>query len=221
MDSLRFEIFNIQLSVIEVVGAVIGLAYLFFEYRASIWTWVFGVLMPVVYVYLFFRNGLYANMSLNIYYIIASVYGFVAWRQAGTRTSDETRIESCPKRLALPIAGVVIALAAGLTLLLSQLDESQYPLLDGLTASLSIVMMYMLSRRWYQQWLLCILTEPLMIALGILTGMWATALMYTVYLVVAIMGFVSWRKKYFSPTNPTETACTTTPTPKNNTSTKT
>lgn len=194
----QFSIFGIQLDALEVVGAVIGLAYLFFEYRASIWTWVFGVLMPIVYVYLFFRNGLYANMSINIYYIVASVYGFVMWRRASSRQSDETIIESCPRRYWLAILLVIALLTAALYLVLSLLHESQYPLLDALSTALSIVMMYMLSRRWYQQWLLCIATEPIMIALGLLTGMYATALMYTVYLVVAIMGFFKWRARYNS-----------------------
>lgn len=196
MDSLQFTICNIQFDTIEVVGAVIGLAYLFFEYRASIWTWVFGVLMPIVYVYLFFRNGLYANMTINIYYIVASVYGFVAWRRARTDEVQDTRIESCPRRYAVPLLVVIAVLTAVLTFVLMQLKESQYPLLDGLSASLSIVMMYMLSRRWYQQWILCIVTEPIMVALGLLTGMYATSIMYTVYLVVAIMGYFKWRKTY-------------------------
>lgn len=192
----QFSIFGIQLDALEVVGAVIGLAYLFFEYRASIWTWVFGVLMPIVYVYLFFRNGLYANMSINIYYIVASVYGFVMWRRASGQQSDETIIESCPRRYWLAILLVLALLTAALYFVLSLLHESQYPLLDALSTALSIVMMYMLSRRWYQQWLLCIATEPIMIALGVMTGMYATAVMYSVYMVVAVMGYFKWRRKY-------------------------
>ena len=196
METFQFTICNIQFDSLEVVGAVIGLAYLFSEYRASIWTWIFGVLMPIVYVYLFFRNGLYANMSINIYYIVASVYGFVAWRRARTDEVRETRIESCPRRYAWPLIGAVVVLTALLTFVLMQLKESQYPLLDGLSAALSIVMMYMLSRRWYQQWIPGIATEPIMVVLGLLTGMYATAGMYTVYLVVAIMGYFKWRKTY-------------------------
>lgn len=207
-NMFQFSIFGIQLDALEVVGAVIGLAYLFFEYRASIWTWVFGVLMPIVYVYLFFRNGLYANMSINIYYIVASVYGFVMWRRASSQQStvgqqvEKTKIESCQRRYWLVILLVLALLTIALYLILNLLKESQYPLLDSLSTALSIVMMYMLSRRWYQQWLLCIATEPIMIALGMLTEMYATAVMYTVYLVVAIMGFFKWRTRYNSqPSN--------------------
>lgn len=213
----QFSIFGIQLDALEVVGAVIGLAYLFFEYRASIWTWVFGVLMPIVYVYLFFRNGLYANMGINIYYIVASVYGFVMWRkashqaskqpsiqttnhsdtQAFKQPSNQAIIESCPRRYWLVILPVLAILTIALYLILNLLKESQYPILDALSTALSIVMMYMLSRRWYQQWLLCIATEPIMIALGLLTGMYATAVMYAVYLVVAVMGYFKWRRDYY------------------------
>ena len=187
-----------SLQPIEVVGAAIGLAYLFFEYRASIWTWIFGLLMPIVYVYLFFHNGLYANAAINVYYIVASIYGFAQWKKSGASTSTETTILSCPRRYWLILVACIFLLSALMAFLLSLLKESNYPLLDGLSTSLSIVMMFMLSRRWYQQWICCIITEPIMIAIGILTGMYATAAMYCVYLVVAIMGFFKWRKMYRS-----------------------
>jgi nicotinamide mononucleotide transporter len=191
------------MTVIEIVGAVIGIAYLLSEYRASIWTWVFGILMPIAYVYIFFTSALYANTAINIYYIIASVYGFFAWWKVRGTTAKPMVIKSCPSHYFLLIALSVVVLSEAITLLLSLLHESRFPILDGTTTALSIVMMYMLSKRWYQQWILCIITEPLMIALSLLSGLYPTAIMYTIYLIVAILGYIRW-KRQFHKQNPTQ-----------------
>lgn len=191
------------MTVIEIVGAVIGIAYLICEYRASILTWVFGILMPIAYVYIFFTNSLYANTAINIYYIIASIYGFLAWWKVRGTTAKPMVIKSCPSRYFLLIALSVVVLAEAIALLLSLLHESRFPVLDGTTTALSIVMMYMLSKRWYQQWILCIITEPLMIALSLLSGLYPTAIMYTIYLIVAILGYIRW-KRQFHKQNPTQ-----------------
>lgn len=184
------------MNVIEIIGACIGLCYLYFEYKASIWTWIFGVLMPVAYVYIFFRSGLYANTAINVYYIAASVYGYVVWRRNRSGGGDEAPIASCPRRYVAPIVLVVLALTGLLTWVLSMLNESLYPFLDGLTASLSVAGMWMLAKKYYQEWLCWIVVEPLMVVLGILTGMYATAAMYLVYGVVAVMGYFRWKKLY-------------------------
>ena len=181
------------MQTIEILGALIGLAYILLEYKANPWMWLCGVVMPVIYVYLYFRHGLYANAAFNIYNIVISAYGLWQWKRGGG-DGGEAPIRSFPRRGWPWLALVVAALTAGLTLLLSQLHESQVPLLDGLTTCLSIVGMWMLARKYYQQWLCWLIVEPLMMAMCIATGMWATALLYAIYEVIAVKGYLHWKQ---------------------------
>ncbi len=65
------------MQTLEIVGAVIGLVYLYLEYKANRWLWLFGVIMPVVYVVIFYQSKFYADMGINIYYFLASIWGWL------------------------------------------------------------------------------------------------------------------------------------------------
>ena len=53
---------------LEIVGTAIGVAYLYLEYKASIWLWIAGIIMPAVYLVVYYRAGLYADFGINVYY---------------------------------------------------------------------------------------------------------------------------------------------------------
>ena len=65
---------------IEILGTIIGLIYLWLEYRASIYLWIAGIIMPAIYLYIYFNAGLYADFGINIYYLVIALYGFIAWK---------------------------------------------------------------------------------------------------------------------------------------------
>lgn len=76
MDTLRF---------LDILGFAVGLIYLYLEYRASIWLWLASVVMPAVDMVLYYKAGLYADFGMAIYYCLAAVYGYVAWKCPGMR----------------------------------------------------------------------------------------------------------------------------------------
>ena len=68
--------------ILQIVGFTLGLLYLWLEYRANIYLWLVGLVMPVVHGTLYFQTGLYADFGMNVYYFLASVYGWLVWRNA-------------------------------------------------------------------------------------------------------------------------------------------
>ena len=180
----------------ELLGAIIGIIYLILEYRAHPLLWLFGVLMPLAYIYIFFDSHLYANAAINIYYVIISIYGALSWwkmRHADAESMADEGIRSMPRKFWLPIAAIVILLTVALSLLLQQLGESHTAWLDGFTAALNIVGMWMLAKKYYQQWLCWIVVEPVMIAMSLIADLYPTAVMYLVYSVIAILGYRRWK----------------------------
>lgn len=83
-----------ELDFLEIFGTLVGLVYLWLEYRASIYLWIAGVVMPAIYIFVYYKAGLYADFGINIYYLIAAVYGCFFWmwghrkRSAGRQTSQ-------------------------------------------------------------------------------------------------------------------------------------
>lgn len=64
---------------LEIIGVIVGLVYLYWEYKASSWLWVASIVMPAIYIFVYHDAGFYADMGINIYYLVASVYGLAFW----------------------------------------------------------------------------------------------------------------------------------------------
>lgn len=193
---MDLSILNYQFSIIEIVGAVIGLAYIVSEYRADRWFWPLSLLMSAFYIVIDFTSGIYANGAICCYNFVMSVYGILVWHGIlGRKDKEERPITSCPRRYWWYIAASVVLLSAVLTWLLGFIHESQYPLLDGISSALTIVAMFMLAHKWWQQWICWMLVEPLMIALFLLTGNYASALLYVVFEAFCILGVIRWRRE--------------------------
>ena len=198
---MNFELstFNFQLSTLDVVGAAIGLVFVFSEYKASRWLWPSSLLMAAFYAVINFRIGWYANMGICLYNFAISIYGILVWRGIiQSKEKVERPIASCP----LQLWPWLIAATAALTLLfwwlLPLLGESTLPWLDGLSAALGIVGMWMLSQKYWQQWLFWLVSEPILAYIYFTTGYTASAVMYVVYEVFVILGIIRWKKESIS-----------------------
>ncbi len=198
---MNFELsaFNFQLSALDILGAAIGLVYVFSEYRASRWFWPSSLLMAAFYAVINFRIGWYANAGICVYNFVMSVYGLLVWRGllAGTRraASAEGRpIGSCPARYWPWLLAATAALTVAFRYLLALLGEATLPWLDGLSAALGIVGMWMLSQKYWQQWLFWLVSEPILVYIYLRSGYPASAVMYVVYEVFCIMGIIRWKR---------------------------
>lgn len=76
------------MNYLEVFGTLVGLAYLWLEYKASIYLWIASIIMPAIYIIVYYQAGLYADFGINIYYLIASVYGWIIWKKQQSQTDN-------------------------------------------------------------------------------------------------------------------------------------
>lgn len=187
------------MNILDIVGAAIGLVFVFSEYKASRWLWPSSLLMAAFYAVIDFRIGWYANMSICLYNFGISIYGLLVWRGLlQSREKKERPIASCPARLWPWLIAVTAALTLFFYWLLPLLGESNMPLLDGLSASLGIVGMWMLSQKYWEQWFFWLVSEPILAYIYFSTGYTASAVMYVIYEVFVIMGIIRWKKESIS-----------------------
>jgi nicotinamide mononucleotide transporter len=180
---------------IELIGTIVGLIYLLLEYRASIYMWLVGIIMPAIYIYIYYSAGLYANFGINIYYLLAAIYGYLSWRGLLGKTGQDKSfsITRTPKR-GWCIAGVMYVVAqAFITWLLINYTDSTTPIMDAFTTALSIVGMWMLARGYIEQWWTWCVVDLACSALYWHTGLHFTAGLYLVYAIVAVFGYMKWK----------------------------
>ena len=101
---------------IEIVAAGIMLLYLWLEYRASIWLWPVGVVIPAFYIYIYYVNKFYADMGVNVYYLFASAYGWYRWQRGRGREASEAEvaIRRTPRQMWFRLVSAYILLQAAL-----------------------------------------------------------------------------------------------------------
>lgn len=186
---------------LEILGVGIGVLYLYWEYRASSWLWLASIAMPAIYLKVYFEAGLYADFAISVYYILASLYGLTVWISARRKTasgsnssSDALPISHTPKRLISPLILSAIALTVLLWLILSRFTDSTVPWADAFTTALSIVALWMLSRKYAEQWLVWLVADVAYSVLYAYKGLWPTGALYLAYAAVAVAGFIKWNK---------------------------
>lgn len=195
------------MNILDILGAAIGLVYVFSEYRASRWFWPSSLLMAAFYAVINFRIGWYANTGICVYNFVMSVYGLLVWRgllntghstqnadPQTPKTKEERPITSCPARYWPWLIAATAALTVAFRFVLALLGETTMPWLDGLVAALGIVGMWMLARKYWEQWLFWLVSEPLLVYIYLHTGYTASAAMYAVYEVFCIMGIIRWKR---------------------------
>lgn len=207
MTEELFTLFGMPVTgiwLIEAFAVVAGLMYLFLQIKAKSSMWIFGILMSLCYVYLNYRNQLYANMCLHVYYIAMSVYGLLVWVGVIKKRdgASSRAIQSFPKKGIIPLVLIWAAVAAFLVWILGHLGETRTPWMDGATSALSVIAMWMLARKYYQEWICWIICNPINVVMFAMAGMWPTAVMYVVYLAMGVVGFFQWRKAYLRSIHP-------------------
>jgi len=181
---------------LQIVGVVLGLLYLWLEYKANIWLWVVGLIMPIVHGTLYFRSGLYADFSMQLYYIAAGVYGLIVWRRGAKKTENksELKIGSTPLAVWVAIAGMYTLLHVAIYLFLVYFTDSTVPFWDSLTTALCIVAYWMLSRKYVEQWLVWLAVDVVTVGLYIYKDIPLTAGLYALYSAMAVAGYLRWRR---------------------------
>ena len=182
---------------IDMAGLVIGLIYLWLEFKASIWLWLLGVIMPIIHGYLYWDRGLYADFGMEIYYVAAAIYGYAMWRWARARggagqVHNERPVSRFPLRQVLPVALIGLALWALIYWILVRFTDSSVPLCDSFTTALSMVAMWALAQKYAEQWLLWFVVDAVCTVLYVYKQIPFTAALYGFYTVIALLGYRKW-----------------------------
>lgn len=176
---------------LEIVGTIIGFVYLWQEVKASIWLWLTGIVMPAIYTVVFYQSGLYADFGIQVYYIVAALYGFLFWK-FGKKQDKPLPIVHTTARQGVILFLITVLVFIPIYLILTKFTDSTVPFYDSATTALSIVALWMLAKKHVEQWFVWIAVDAVSSALYFYKGIYFTAVLYAVYTVVAIYGYKKW-----------------------------
>lgn len=190
---------------LDLLGTLIGLVYVYQEYKANVWLWITGIIMPVVYMFVYWDAGLYADFGMQVYYALAAIYGLAVWKWGKKRNQNtqEMPITHVKRSLLLPSLFLFLTAWGALYLILATLTNSTVPVLDSFGNALSFIGLWWLARKYLEQWWIWVVVDVELSALYVYKGIPFTAGLYALYVFIAIAGFFKWRKMMHQPQKPT------------------
>ena len=180
----------------EFLGFSVGLLYLWWEYHANPKVWLASGGMPAISMWIYYSKGLYADFAINIYYLVIAVYGFIIWTH-GSHTSDSGEKTVQPISHPTPMVWLGAMLSAGVLwgaiwFVLVNYTDSTVPVADSFTTALSIVGLWMLAKKYAEQWLVWFIVDIVCCGLYFYKGLYFYSTLYCIYTVIALLGYRKW-----------------------------
>ncbi|MFC2087905.1 nicotinamide riboside transporter PnuC [Bacteroidota bacterium] len=185
---------------IEIIGAVSGLLYLYFSIHQKIWLWPLGIITSGFYIIVFFQSSLYADMSLNVYYVMISMYGWYYWKYGKKKKEKILAIKRLNSVTLTICIGVTVILWIAIVLLLRyipaklNISASDMLILDAFTTAASIIATFLLARKYIENWLFWIIIDLISMGMYIYKKLYPTTGLFLVYSVLAWIGYIEWKK---------------------------
>ena len=181
--------------ILESTAVVTGILCVWLNVRQNIWTWPTAIISSLLFGVVFYDAHLYTTMLLQGLFVGISLYGWKAWLTGGPEGGilNVTRLTQTTG-LVLLILGCMGIL--GFALVLEHITHSEFPILEGVTTTLSIIACWMAARKILESWIVWIVTDLIYVGLYLITELYPTLLLYILYLGLATRGFYQWRRSY-------------------------
>lgn len=186
---------------LEIFSVIFGILSVWYARKENILVFPFGIINVSIFIFLFFQKELYANAGINFVYLVTNVYGWYNWSRPKKDDKQLQITKNTSKQnfffaaLALVIYVIVI-----LILRWANKDNTEYlhsykPWIDTLNTSLFLCATILMTTKKLENWLFWIIGNVVSIPIFLSQGMYFVSLQYAVFLVLAIMGYIEWKKK--------------------------
>jgi len=202
MDFWHLFLTNIQQTTLaEAIAVILGIGSVWYARRENILVYPTGIISVLIYVYICFNSRLYADAGINVFYFVMSVYGWYNWtrkdeREETLQLSTNSRREQWTGILLTffsywAILGVIWFFNHNDTAYMT----SWVPWVDSFTTSIFLVGMLLMARKKLENWTYWIIGDVISIPMYFVKGLVFTSFQYTIFLIIAIMGYKEWNQR--------------------------
>ena len=184
---------------LEGVAVIMGLSSVWFAKQDKVWVYPTGMISTSIYVYILFKAGLIGDLLINAYYFIMSIYGWIFWTQQkeGIVLHQIDTMSSSEKKSSFYFLLISIVFVGILYIYFGKWDSWSAPI-DTITTAIFFVGMWLMARRKITHWIYWIIGDLVSIPLYLYKGLALTSLQYLIFTLIAIFGYIEWKKIYNS-----------------------
>jgi len=182
-------------SYLEIIAVIFGLLSVWFAKKVNILVFPTGIISVVIYMYICFGAKLYADAGINFVYFVMSIYGWYAWTRVGEQ-KKERPISMCSKKEHIINIFMFVFFFLILNYILKNYTDSNVPVWDSFTTSIFIVAMWLMAIKKVENWIYWIIANVISIPLYFYKGLVLTSFQFTVFLIIAVLGYIEWKKQF-------------------------
>ena len=188
------------MNYLEIIAVVFGVVAIWLASKGRVVNFGIGLVNCVLYGILFGREGLYSGMILQGIYFVINLYGLYSWRKPEVDTDKELKIMWLTIKERVLVGVVIVATGVlwgmgvkwGAQLLPENIQEPQYPMVDAILTTASVVAQILLTHKKIDNWVIWVLVDVVYIGLFLMVGMYWTAGLYVVYTGIAVNAVREW-----------------------------
>lgn len=181
------------MGITEAIAVVLGLISVYLVTRQNVWCYPLGIISVFIYIFIFYEVKLYADMGLQVFFIVLQAYGWYEWLYGG-EGKTELAVTWARKKEYLYSALFVLFATAALGAALHQLTDAALPYVDSFLAVLSMVGQWMMAKKYIENWILWVVVNIGSIGMYAFKGLYFTTFLYVVYFGLAILGYIEWKR---------------------------
>ncbi|MBF4473478.1 MULTISPECIES: nicotinamide riboside transporter PnuC [Flavobacterium] len=180
-------------TALEILGTIFGFLAVYFTIRQNILCWYFGLIQVTLYCFIFYTSKLYSDMILHIIYIFLQIYGWYNWKYGGSNESTlrVTLLTNVTFWISLTVTA---AFFLGYTM--QTKTDASYPYEDAFITVASLAAQYLMIKKILHSWLFWIVVDVVAIGVYFYKDLYFTAVLYLLFLIMAVIGYLEWRKAY-------------------------
>ncbi|MFZ4620812.1 MAG: nicotinamide riboside transporter PnuC [Bacteroidota bacterium] len=189
------------MDITEIIAVILGLLSVYLVTRQNVWCYPLGIISVFIYIFIFYEVKLYADMGLQVFFIVLQAYGWYEWLYGGAGKT-ELNVTWGTKRIYFFSAVFIAAATALLGYILHRLTDASLPYVDSFLAVLSMVAQWMLAKKYIENWILWTVVNIGSIGMYAFKGLYFTTFLYVVYFGLAILGYKEWKRSLISTNSP-------------------
>ena len=181
------------MSPLELFAATLGVIAVWLTVKQNPWCWPIGLVMVLLYSWIFFEVKLYSDMLLQGVFAVLQLYGWWLWTHGGgQRPGREVSRLSVPGLLLSLAIGAAGSLALGY--LMATYTDATVPWLDAALTAFSLVAQVWMAQKRLECWPLWLALDVIFVGLFVHKGLYPTAVLYGLFCLLALHGWLSWRR---------------------------
>lgn len=178
---------------VEVIAAVLGIIGVWLTAKQNIWCWPLGLLNVILSLYVFFVTKLYADVVLQVFYLVMTIYGWYNWLYGG-ENKTVLKVSHIRKKLLLFLILISVVCIFITGYLFSKYTDAALPYWDATVAVWGVIGTYVQAKKMIENWIIWILNDLLCTGIYFYKHLYAFTALYFIFVLLAVYGYMEWKK---------------------------